>query len=129
MSVARAREEGGEVDIVAAAGAHTHSVSSEIQCESLEICSYHGRSSVRDARVLEASSSISLRRAERNESRASMFHWGKWKKRMGANSSSKRPVFDDKEDGEEDHTASQHHTDSMCICTSLCFFTTLLNRI
>lgn len=29
-----------------------------------------------------------------------MFHWGKWKKRMGANSSSKRPVFDEKEDGE-----------------------------
>lgn len=28
-----------------------------------------------------------------------MFHWGKWKKRMGANSSSKRPVFDEKEDG------------------------------
>ncbi|KAF3842510.1 hypothetical protein F7725_024461 [Dissostichus mawsoni] len=27
-----------------------------------------------------------------------MFHWGKWKKRMGANSSSKRPVFDEKED-------------------------------
>ncbi|KAL1263728.1 hypothetical protein QQF64_006467, partial [Cirrhinus molitorella] len=52
---------------------------------------------VRDARVLEASS-ISFRGAERNEIRASMFHWGKWKKRMGANSSSKRPVFDDKED-------------------------------
>uniref|UniRef100_A0A9J7Z3B3 Serine/threonine kinase 32C n=2 Tax=Cyprinus carpio carpio TaxID=630221 RepID=A0A9J7Z3B3_CYPCA len=38
-----------------------------------------------------------------NESRASMFHWGKWKKRMGANSSSKRPVFDDKEDVNFDH--------------------------
>lgn len=36
----------------------------------------------------------------RNAIRASMFHWGKWKKRMGANSSSKRPVFDEKEDGE-----------------------------
>ncbi|CAM4728196.1 unnamed protein product [Leuciscus chuanchicus] len=32
-----------------------------------------------------------------------MFHWGKWKKRMGANSSSKRPVFDDKEDVNFDH--------------------------
>lgn len=32
-----------------------------------------------------------------------MFHWSKWKKRMGAStssSSSKRPVFDEKEDGE-----------------------------
>ncbi|RXN21768.1 serine threonine- kinase 32C [Labeo rohita] len=63
---------------------------------------------VRDARVLEASSSISFRRAERNEIRASMFHWGKWKKRMGANSSSKRPVFDDKEDGED--LTARHHT-------------------
>lgn len=35
----------------------------------------------------------------RNAIWASMFHWGKWKKRMGANSSSKRPVFDEKEDG------------------------------
>ncbi|XP_028651157.1 serine/threonine-protein kinase 32C isoform X2 [Erpetoichthys calabaricus] len=34
---------------------------------------------------------------------ASMFHWGKWKKRMGANSSSKRPVFDEKEDVNFDH--------------------------
>lgn len=32
-----------------------------------------------------------------------MFHWGKWKKRMGANSSSKRPVFDEKEDVNFDH--------------------------
>lgn len=32
---------------------------------------------------------------------APMFHWGKWKKRMGASaSSSKRPVFDEREDGE-----------------------------
>lgn len=31
---------------------------------------------------------------------AQMFHWGKWKKRMGASGPSKRPVFDDKEDGE-----------------------------
>ncbi|KAA8584056.1 hypothetical protein FQN60_015264 [Etheostoma spectabile] len=41
-----------------------------------------------------------------------MFHWGKWKKRMGANSSSKRPVFDEKEDGylvgkEEDKDSSK----------------------
>ncbi|KAK1164387.1 serine/threonine-protein kinase 32C-like [Acipenser oxyrinchus oxyrinchus] len=32
-----------------------------------------------------------------------MFHWSKWKKRMGANSSSKRPVFDEKEDVNFDH--------------------------
>ncbi|XP_061645184.1 serine/threonine-protein kinase 32C-like isoform X3 [Phyllopteryx taeniolatus] len=32
-----------------------------------------------------------------------MFHWGKWKKRMGANSSSKKPVFDEKEDVNFDH--------------------------
>ncbi|KAH1167662.1 hypothetical protein KIL84_003145, partial [Mauremys mutica] len=33
-----------------------------------------------------------------------MFHWGKWKKRMGATtSSSKRPVFDEKEDVNFDH--------------------------
>ncbi|XP_012674478.1 serine/threonine-protein kinase 32C [Clupea harengus] len=32
-----------------------------------------------------------------------MFHWGKWKKRMGASSSSKRPVFDEKEDVNFDH--------------------------
>ncbi|KAK3554147.1 hypothetical protein QTP70_019073 [Hemibagrus guttatus] len=32
-----------------------------------------------------------------------MFHWAKWKKRMGANSSSKRPVFDEKEDVNFDH--------------------------
>ncbi|XP_056292086.1 serine/threonine-protein kinase 32C-like isoform X2 [Pseudoliparis swirei] len=32
-----------------------------------------------------------------------MFHWGKWKKRMGVNSSSKRPVFDEKEDVNFDH--------------------------
>eukprot|EP00063_Salmo_salar_P034795 XP_014009630.1 PREDICTED: serine/threonine-protein kinase 32C-like isoform X3 [Salmo salar] len=32
-----------------------------------------------------------------------MFHWGKWKKRMGANSSSKRPVYDEKEDVTFDH--------------------------
>ncbi|KAM9561050.1 serine/threonine-protein kinase 32C [Salvelinus alpinus] len=31
-----------------------------------------------------------------------MFHWGKWKKRMGANSS-KRPVYDEKEDVTFDH--------------------------
>ncbi|XP_051474294.1 serine/threonine-protein kinase 32C isoform X3 [Apus apus] len=33
-----------------------------------------------------------------------MFHWGKWKKRMGASaSSSKRPVFDEREDVNFDH--------------------------
>ncbi|XP_069467519.1 serine/threonine-protein kinase 32C isoform X1 [Ambystoma mexicanum] len=32
-----------------------------------------------------------------------MFHWNKWRKRMGANSSSKRPVFDEKEDVSLDH--------------------------
>ncbi|XP_048844194.1 serine/threonine-protein kinase 32C-like [Brienomyrus brachyistius] len=32
-----------------------------------------------------------------------MFHWSKWKKRIGANSSSKRPVFDEKEDVNFDH--------------------------
>ncbi|XP_041921991.1 serine/threonine-protein kinase 32C-like isoform X4 [Alosa sapidissima] len=32
-----------------------------------------------------------------------MFHWGKWKKRMGASASAKRPVFDDKEDVNFDH--------------------------
>lgn len=41
---------------------------------------------------------VSLQEA-RNAIWSSMFHWGKWKKRMGANSSSKRPVFDEKEDG------------------------------
>uniref|UniRef100_A0A663E8G6 Serine/threonine-protein kinase 32C n=2 Tax=Aquila chrysaetos chrysaetos TaxID=223781 RepID=A0A663E8G6_AQUCH len=35
---------------------------------------------------------------------APMFHWGKWKKRMGASaSSSKRPVFDEREDVNFDH--------------------------
>ncbi|XP_033918529.1 serine/threonine-protein kinase 32C isoform X3 [Melopsittacus undulatus] len=33
-----------------------------------------------------------------------MFHWGKWRKRMGASaSSSKRPVFDEREDVNFDH--------------------------
>ncbi|XP_018080651.2 serine/threonine-protein kinase 32C [Xenopus laevis] len=32
-----------------------------------------------------------------------MFHWNKWRKRMGANTSSKRPVFDEKEDVNLDH--------------------------
>ncbi|NWU92378.1 ST32C kinase, partial [Upupa epops] len=33
-----------------------------------------------------------------------MFHWGKWKKRMGASaSSSRRPVFDEREDVNFDH--------------------------
>ncbi|KAL2083557.1 hypothetical protein ACEWY4_021330 [Coilia grayii] len=32
-----------------------------------------------------------------------MFHWGKWKKRMGSGSSSKRPIFDENEDVNFDH--------------------------
>uniref|UniRef100_A0A8C7EFB4 Serine/threonine-protein kinase 32C n=3 Tax=Nothoprocta perdicaria TaxID=30464 RepID=A0A8C7EFB4_NOTPE len=42
--------------------------------------------------------------APRRPARLPMFHWGKWKKRMGASASAaKRPVFDEREDVNFDH--------------------------
>lgn len=52
------------------------------------------------ARTVAAPKRCLVPHRARNAIWASMFHWAKWKKRMGANSSSKRPVFDEKEDGE-----------------------------
>ncbi len=126
---ARAREEGGEVDIVAAAGAHTHthththtvsSSSSEIQCESLDICSHH-RSVFQRHRAASVSVALKGMRAEHQCFTGASGRRG-WERTVHPRdlcSTTKRMV----------RRITLHHNITQRACASVhhCVFTTLLS--